>query len=90
MSNAMRYRGLITALLLTAASAAHAGGDCYNDEHPLASDFEPPRPGSGAELLRITDNDVARVLAEIRAYEARHAGTDATTTQRPARESTKR
>ena len=89
MNNSKRYRALAAAMMLAAGTHAFAG-DCYNDEHPQSNDLEPPPPGSRAELLRITDNDVARVLDQIRAYEARHAGADATVAKGPTRDDPKR
>ncbi len=85
MRTIKQHRALAAALMLATGGAAYAG-DCYNDEYPQSSDLEPPPPGSSAELLRITDNDVDRVLAEIRAYEARLASADATTRPDPTRD----
>ena len=89
MNDSKRYRALAAAMMLATGTLAYAG-DCFNDEHPQSSDFEPPPPGSSAELLRITDNDVARVLDQIRAYEAHRAGADASMAKGPAREDTRR
>jgi hypothetical protein len=52
------------------ATAVH-GADCYNDEIPARSDLEPPVPGSNADLLRVSDDDVNSMLEAARAYEER-------------------
>lgn len=83
----MKHRPLnVTVMLLSllALSGARAG-DCFNDDVPASNDLEPPPPGSSADLLRITDGDVDRVLREIAAYERKRrveaAASDAVKTQ---------
>jgi len=63
---------LLVLLGLLIASTAHAG-DCFNDDVTASSDLEPPAPGTTADLLRITDDDVERILQKIAAYERNRA-----------------
>ncbi len=51
------------ALVLLLAGTARAG-DCYNDDNEILNDLEPA-------VLRVSDADVARMLAEIAAGEQR-------------------
>lgn len=80
---ALRVTGLATGLLL--AAAVH-GADCYNDEVPTRSDLEPPIPGSSADLLRVSDDDIERMLQDARTYEQKYAASpDPATPQAPAK-----
>lgn len=45
--------------------------DCFNDTVAQRDDLEPPLPGTNADLLRITDEDVQALLANIAAAEER-------------------
>lgn len=76
----MRYlhTGLAYALLVFSAGvpASDTGTqsypeDCFNDAVAQRDDLEPPLPGSDADLLRITDQDVQALLANIAAAEER-------------------
>ncbi len=66
---------MLIGLLVTSTARA---GDCFNDEVPASNDLEPPVPGSSADLLRITDGDIERVLRELAAYERKRRADSST------------
>ncbi len=70
--------GLLTVFSLAGGVALAAGSeypvDCFNDEEQVdhrRNDLEPPPAQRAPAVLRVTDEDVAGVLAAIAAHERR-------------------